>query len=102
MGDEAELTDTTHVSADVQNQIRKAFVRKAKLDADRLMVLASEGTVTLSGPVGSREEHDVAVAAAWAAPGVHAVDDHLTVTPPGEERPCEDVHSDAPTSPTSS
>jgi osmotically-inducible protein OsmY len=84
---EIELTDTTHVAAGMQDKIRKAFVRRAKLDADRLTVLASEGTVTLCGRVDSPEEHDAAVAAAWAAPGVHAVDDRLTVAPQSDARP---------------
>jgi osmotically-inducible protein OsmY len=82
-----ELTDTTHVPAGVQRRIRNAFLRKAKLDADRLAVLAAEGTATLSGRVCCQEEHDVAVAAAAAAPGVYAVDDRLTIGLPSEGRP---------------
>jgi osmotically-inducible protein OsmY len=87
VANEVALTDTTHVPAGVQNEIRTAFVRKAKLDADGLTVLASEGTVTLIGRVSSQEEHDVAVAAACAAPGVHAIDDRLTIAGRSEERP---------------
>jgi osmotically-inducible protein OsmY len=73
------LADTTPSSADVQKKIEKAFSRNAKLDANALSVSTSDGTVTLSGQVGSWDEHDDAVAAAWAAPGVKSVDDLLTV-----------------------
>jgi len=36
--------------------------------------------VTLSGSIDSWVEHDAAVNAAWAAPGVRAVDDEIVVT----------------------
>jgi len=39
-----------------------------------------DGRVTLSGLVPSWSEHDAALAAAWAAPGVVAVDDELIVS----------------------
>ena len=74
------LSDTTHIADDVERAIRKAFLRNARLDAEHLQVAVAEGTITLSGRVHSREEHDTAVAAAWAAPGVREVDDRLTVS----------------------
>jgi osmotically-inducible protein OsmY len=64
----------------VSDGIQKAFKRGAKIDADNLTVAASDGTVTLSGSVRSWSEHDAAVAAAWAAPGVTTVNDRLTVS----------------------
>jgi osmotically-inducible protein OsmY len=64
----------------VSDGIQKAFKRDAKIDADNLTVTASDGTVTLSGSVWSWSEHDAAVAAAWAAPGVTTVNDRLTVS----------------------
>jgi osmotically-inducible protein OsmY len=73
------LADTTPSSADVEKKIEKAFSRNAKLDANALTVSTANGTVTLSGQVGSWDEHDDAIAAAWAAPGVKSVDDLLTV-----------------------
>jgi osmotically-inducible protein OsmY len=73
------LADTTPSSTDVEKKIKKAFSRNAKLDAKALTVATSDGTVTLSGQVRSWDEHDDAVAAAWAAPGVKSVDDLLTV-----------------------
>jgi osmotically-inducible protein OsmY len=63
----------------VSDAIQKAFKRDAKIDADNLIVAASDGTVTLSGSVRSWSEHDAAFAAAWAGPGVTTVNDRLTV-----------------------
>jgi len=73
------LVDTTPSPTDVENKIKKAFKRNAKLDADQLTVSTSNGTVSLSGQVRSWDEHDAAITAAWAGPGVKAVDDLLTV-----------------------
>jgi len=81
VADELLATDTTHVGVDVENGIRTAFLRRATLHADRVTVAVSEGTVTLLGQVLCRDEHDAAVAAAWAHPSVRSVDDHLTVAP---------------------
>jgi osmotically-inducible protein OsmY len=68
-------------AGDVQSAIEKAFRRDTRLDAQRLTVATSSGTVTLTGTVRSRPERDAAVAAAWAAPGVRTVNDRITVTP---------------------
>jgi osmotically-inducible protein OsmY len=75
-----DLSDTAPSPDDVDRKIKQAFTRNAKLDADALAVSTADGTVTLSGTVSSWDEHDAAVAAAWAAPGVKVVDDLLTVT----------------------
>lgn len=75
MVDNAERTITG-----VTDAIQSAFKRDAKIDADNLSVATSNGTVTLSGSVRSWSEHDAAVAAAWAAPGVTTVNDRLTVS----------------------
>ncbi len=64
----------------VSDGIQKAFKRDAKIDADNLSVAASDGTVTLSGSVRSWSEHDAALTAAWAAPGVTTVNDRLVVS----------------------
>jgi osmotically-inducible protein OsmY len=66
-------------SDDVEHAINKAFKRNAKLDAKGVSVQTHNGTVTLSGEVSSWSEHDSAVAAAWAAPGVTDVEDRLAV-----------------------
>jgi osmotically-inducible protein OsmY len=62
---------------DVQESIRKAFKRNAALDADDLYVSTDNGTVTINGNVSSWAEHDEAIDAAWAAPGVTSVHDNI-------------------------
>jgi osmotically-inducible protein OsmY len=77
--DEVELTSPPPDAGDVAHDIEKAFKRSAKLDAEGLVVATSNGTVTISGTVRSWSEHDDALAAAWAAPGVRDVEDRITV-----------------------
>jgi osmotically-inducible protein OsmY len=77
--DDIYLADTTPSPDDIEQNIKAAFSRNAKLDADQLSVSMSNGTVSLRGQVSSWDEHDAAVAAAWAGPGVKAVDDLVTV-----------------------
>ena len=77
--DEIELEYPTPDRGDVKESIRKAFKRNAALDADDLHVSTDNGSVTLKGTVSSWAEHDEAVEAAWAAPGVNSVNDDLTV-----------------------
>ena len=64
---------------DVQGSIEKAFRRNAKIDANDLTVITHDSTVELEGTVRSWSEHDAALAAAWAAPGVLNVEDRLVV-----------------------
>jgi osmotically-inducible protein OsmY len=73
------LTPPTPSAGDVENAITKAMKRDAKLDAEGIRVESQNGTVQLSGNVRSWAEHDAAVNAAWAAPGVSNVDDRLYV-----------------------
>jgi osmotically-inducible protein OsmY len=77
--DEIELEHPTPSAGDVQESITKAFKRNAALDADDLSVSTDNGSVTLEGTVSSWAEHDEAIDAAWAAPGVTSVHDDLTV-----------------------
>jgi osmotically-inducible protein OsmY len=77
--DEIELEYPTPDRGDVKESIKKAFKRNAALDADDLHVSTDSGSVTLKGTVSSWAEHDEAVDAAWAAPGVSSVHDDLTV-----------------------
>jgi osmotically-inducible protein OsmY len=77
--DEIELQYPTPSGGDVQESIRKAFKRNAALDADDLRISTDKGTVTVKGTVSSWAEHDEAIDAAWAAPGVSSVRDDLTV-----------------------
>ena len=66
-------------AGDVQDSINKALERDAKLDSDNIAVATVDGTAILTGNVRSWAEHDAAVAAAWAAPGVTSVDDRLSI-----------------------
>jgi osmotically-inducible protein OsmY len=73
------LTSPTPYAGDVQDSIKKAMKRDAKLDADNIAVETVNGTAILTGSVRSWAEHDSAVQAAWAAPGVTDVDDRLAI-----------------------
>jgi osmotically-inducible protein OsmY len=73
------ITGPNATAGDVRHAIDKAFKRNAKLDADELTVETEDGTVTLKGTVRSWAEHDEALDAAWAAPGVRKVNDHIFV-----------------------
>jgi osmotically-inducible protein OsmY len=77
--DEIELNYPTLNAGDVKESIRKAFKRNAALDADDLTLSTDIGSVTVKGTVSSWAEHDEAIDAAWAAPGVTTVHDDLTV-----------------------
>jgi osmotically-inducible protein OsmY len=79
VSDEIELKRTTPNGGDVQESIRKAFKRNAAIDANDLRITTDNGTVTIDGSVSSWAEHDEALDAAWAAPGVTSVRDHMTV-----------------------
>ena len=71
-----------HVSAmDVGSKIDAALKRAAEHDARDVNVAVKDTTVTLSGSVHSLLERVAARRAAWSAPGVTEVDDHLAVVP---------------------
>ena len=77
--DEIVLTGPEPEAHDVAHAIEHAIARNAKHDAKGIKVETKGHTVTLRGRVASWAEHDDAVAAAWAAPGVLRVEDHLLV-----------------------
>jgi osmotically-inducible protein OsmY len=64
---------------DVRDRIMAAFKRSATAEASALSVTAVGSTVTLGGTVSGRHERQVAERTAWAAPGVHFVEDKITV-----------------------
>jgi osmotically-inducible protein OsmY len=81
VSDEIELMEPRPDTEEIQHSIKKAFARSARIEADDLKITSAEGAVTLEGVVSSWAEHDEAIAAAWAAPGVKKVHDHLEVLP---------------------
>jgi osmotically-inducible protein OsmY len=67
-----------HVDAiNVKQRIEDALKRNAELEAGGIRVAVTGGTVTLEGKVRAWHERGVAEQAAWAAPGVVSVEDHL-------------------------
>lgn len=66
---------------EIQIKIEGALKRSAEVDARRISVSATNGTVHLYGNVRSWFERDEAERAAWAAPGVSKVVDHIAVVP---------------------
>ena len=77
--DEIAIVGPPPDAGDVKHAIAKAFKRSAKLDARALTVETSNGTVTVKGTVSSWAEHDEAIEAAWASPGVRDVRDRIVV-----------------------
>jgi osmotically-inducible protein OsmY len=77
--DDVALIGRTPDPQEVKHSIKRAYERHAKLDADRLTVETRNGTVMVEGTVRSWQEHDEAIAAAWAAPGVRDVDDRIVL-----------------------
>lgn len=64
---------------DVKGKIEAALKRNAEIDSKQITVQASEGKVTLTGSVRSWAERQDAVTAAWSAPGVLNVIDHIRI-----------------------
>jgi osmotically-inducible protein OsmY len=77
--DEIALMGASPDALDVQQSIKNALRRNAKVDAEDITVEMTNGTITLKGVVESLSVHDEAIAAAWAAPGVRKVDDRILV-----------------------
>jgi osmotically-inducible protein OsmY len=76
---DVDLVPPAPSAHDVASSIENAMERNAKLDAESVEVKSENGTITLSGTVSSWADHDQAVDAAWAAPGVTRVKDHIVV-----------------------
>ena len=68
-------------TTEVKTKIEDALRRSAEVDARRITVSAQDGAVTLNGNVRSWFEKEQAERAAWAAPGVSRVIDHISVVP---------------------
>lgn len=78
VGNHVEVNNSFLVG-DVRALIMAAFKRSATADASALSVTAVGSTVKLGGNVHGRHERQVAERTAWAAPGVHFVEDNIVV-----------------------
>ena len=67
-------------AADVKRRIENALGRDAELEAQAILVEVSGGKVILKGHVRTLFERRAAERAAWSAPGVHALDDQLSIS----------------------
>lgn len=67
--------------ADVKRRIEDALRRNAEIEAGGIRVLVGEGgRISLEGYVHDWREREAAEHAAWSAPGVLRVDDHLRIS----------------------
>jgi osmotically-inducible protein OsmY len=66
---------------EVKGKIEQALRRSAELDASRITVQTDGGKVTLGGKVHAWFERGIAERAAWSAPGVTDVQDHIQIGP---------------------
>ena len=66
---------------EVKSEIEAALKRSAAIDAEQIKVTATGSKVILVGTVHSWDEREQAEMAAWSAPGVSEVVNHLKVWP---------------------
>lgn len=74
-----EIVGDTPATEAVAGKIGRALERHAAREAKHIHIHVGDGTVTLTGKVGTYAERAAARGAAWSAPGVRAVVDDLEV-----------------------
>lgn len=71
---------STVQAPDVRRRIEDALKRHAKVEAQQISVdVGGNGAITLSGKVDNWDERRAVERAAWSAPGVRSVVDHITI-----------------------
>lgn len=70
---------TAAKATDVKERIEKALTRNAEVESNSIRVSVSGGKVVLEGKVKAWYERDLAERTAWAAPGVTAVEDRISI-----------------------
>jgi osmotically-inducible protein OsmY len=64
---------------EVKQKIEGALKRHAEVEAQAIRVTVLNDKVTLDGKVDNWDEREAVKSAAWSAPGVRFVEDHLTI-----------------------
>ena len=64
---------------DVKAPIEAALRRNALVDSSHIKAHVAHGVASLRGTVRSHAEYEEAMHAAWAAPGVTKIEDHITI-----------------------
>jgi osmotically-inducible protein OsmY len=64
---------------DAKADIEAALRRNALVDSSHIKAHVTHGVAILRGTARSRAEYDEAMCAAWAAPGVAKIEDHITI-----------------------
>jgi len=65
--------------SDVKMRIQTALERHADIEAAKVHIDVEGGKVTLTGNVRTRTERDIIEGAVWAAPGVRAIEDRVSI-----------------------
>jgi osmotically-inducible protein OsmY len=73
------VVQPTVAQGDTRANIEAALRRNAVVDSSHIKAHVIHGVISLRGTARSRAEYDEAMHAAWAAPGVSRVEDHIAI-----------------------